>query len=89
MFIGVHHKIKNAEAFFGAADSVVKGVPAGLKAIQFVPSTDRKEAFCLWEGKSAKAVEEYLEPKISKMSTNTYYAVDSKVAMGLPVTVKP
>jgi hypothetical protein len=86
MYIVVHHKIKNADKFFGAAESVVSGVPAGLKALQFYPSVDRKQAICLWEGKSAEAVKEYLEPKISAISDNTYYGVDSKVATGLPVS---
>jgi hypothetical protein len=89
MYIAVHHKIQDADKFFGAADSVVTGAPAGLKPLQFYPSDNREQAFCLWEGKSAEAVKEYLEPKISAFSKNAYYAVDSEVAMGLPVSAKP
>ena len=85
MFIVVHHDITNQKGFFGAAEAVAKGVPQGLKVAQFLPSTEGREAICLWEGASVDAVKSYLEPKTAGLSKNTYYAVDSKVAMGLPV----
>jgi len=85
MFVVVEHQIKNADAFFGAAESVVGGSPEDLKTIQFFPSGDRKRAVCLWEAPSVEAVKDYLEDKIASSSENTYYAVDNKVAMGLPV----
>ena len=85
MFIVVRHDITNQKAFFGAADAIVNDVPQGIKPLQFLPSTDGKQAVCLWEGKSVDAVKNYLETKVGKSSKNIYYAVDSKVAMGLPV----
>lgn len=85
MFVVVQHDITNADAFFGAAESVVGGAPKGLKTAQFFPSNDRKRAMCLWEAPSVDSVKNYLEAKIGSSSRNTYYAVDSKVAMGLPV----
>lgn len=87
MFIVVQHDITNKDAFFGAAHEIVDDVPAGIKPIQFLPSTDSKKAVCLWDAKSVDAVKNYLEPKIGKTAKNTYYAVDSKVAMGLPAGV--
>jgi len=84
MFIVVHHDI-TSKAFFEAGESVVKNVPAGVKPIHFLPSTDGKQAVCLWEAKTIDAVKNHLEPKIGKSARNTYYAVDSKIAMGLPV----
>jgi len=85
MFIIVNHDITNQKAFFGAGDAVVNDAPHGIKPIQFLPSTDGKRAVCLWEGKSVDAVRNYLETKIAASSKNTYYEVDSKVAIGLPV----
>ena len=85
MFIVVHHDITNQKEFFGAAEAVTKGVPQGIKVLQFLPSTEGREAVCLWEGTSVDAVKSYLEPKTTGISNNTYYAVDSKVAIGLPV----
>lgn len=85
MFIVVCHDIRNQKAFFGAADAIVKDVPQGVKPLQFFPSTDGNQAVCLWESKSVDAVKNYLETKTGESSKNTYYAVDSKVAIGLPV----
>jgi hypothetical protein len=84
MFIVVQHDITNKDAFFGSAKEVVEGVPQGIKAVQFLPSTDSAKAVCLWEGKSVEDVKNYLEPKIGKIARNTYYGVDGKVAIGLP-----
>lgn len=84
MFVVVQHDIKDSNAFFGSAESVVGGAPTGLKAVQFFPSNDQDKAVCLWEAPSVDAVRDYLEAKIASSSRNTYYAVDSKVAMGLP-----
>lgn len=69
------------------AKEVVEGVPQGIKPIQFLPATDSTKAVCLWEAKSVEAVKNYLEPKTSTIARNTYYAVDSKVAIGLPAGV--
>jgi hypothetical protein len=85
MFVVVQHDIMNADEFFGAAESVVGSTPEGLKTVQFFPSNDQKRAVCLWEAPSVDSVKNYLEAKIGSSSRNTYYAVDSKVAMGLPV----
>ncbi len=85
MFIVVLHDITNKQAFFGAGEAVVNDAPQGVKSLQFFPSSDGKQAVCLWEATSVDAVKNYLETKVGKSSTNTYYAVDSKVAMGLPV----
>lgn len=85
MFIVVRHDITNQKEFFGAAEAVTKGVPPGIKVVQFLPSTEGNEAICLWDGTSVDAVKNYLEPKTAGLAKNTYYAVDSKAAMGLPV----
>lgn len=87
MFIVVQHDITNKDAFFGLAQEIADEVPAGIKPIQFLPSTDSTKAVCLWDAKSIDAVKNYLEPKTGKSAKNTYYAVDSKVAMGLPASV--
>jgi hypothetical protein len=84
VFIVVQHDITNKDAFFGSAKDVVEGVPQGLKAVQFLPSTDSAKAVCLWEAQSVEAVKNYLEPKIGETARNTYYGVDNKGAMGLP-----
>ena len=45
-------------------------------------SKDR--AVCVWQANSVDALKGFLEPLSAKSSRNTYYAVDSTKAMGLP-----
>ncbi len=87
MFIVVQHNITNKDVFFGAGEAVVNDAPPGIKTIQFFPSTDREQAVCLWECDSINEVRDYLDQKLGGSSQNTYYAVDSSIAMGLPVPV--
>ncbi len=83
MFVVVQHTITNPDAFFGLVSKVAEA-PPGIRAVQFFPSTSRDRAVCLWEASSADAVKGFLEPLSAPSSRNTYYAVDSAKAMGLP-----
>lgn len=87
MFIVVEHDITNQDAFFGAAEDVVNQAPADAKPVQFFPSTDSTRAVCLWQAESVDAVKNYLAKKLGASSKDTYYAVDSKAAIGLPANV--
>lgn len=84
MFIVVEHTITNPDVFFGLA-SRVSEAPAGINAIQFLPSVNKDRAVCLWEAKSVDALKGFLEPLSGQVSRNTYYAVDDTVAIGLPI----
>ena len=84
MFIVVEHTITDPDVFFGLA-SKVSEAPAGIHAIQFLPSVSKDRAVCLWEAKSVDALKGFLEPLSGQVSRNIYYAVDSTVAMGLPI----
>lgn len=83
MFIVVEHAITNSDVFFGLASKVAEA-PAGITAHQFLPSTNKDRAVCLWEAKSVDALKSFLEPLSTASSRNTYYAVDSTKAIGLP-----
>jgi hypothetical protein len=83
MYIVVEHTITDPDAFFGLV-SRVNEAPPGIKAIQFFPSENRDRAVCVWQANSVDAVKSFLEPLSSLSSHNTYYAVDSAKAMGLP-----
>ena len=84
MYIVVEHVISDPDAFFGVAEKVA-AAPPGYTALQFCPSTSKDRAVCLWEAKSVDALKGFLDPVIGKSSRNTYYAVDSTKAMGLPI----
>ena len=83
MFIVVEHTITDQSVFFGIVPKVAKA-PSGLKALQFFPSMDKRQAVCLWEPESVDALKGYLEPLAAKSSRNIYFAVDNKNAIGLP-----
>jgi hypothetical protein len=84
MYIVVEHTITDPDVFFGLASKVAEA-PSGIVAHQFLPSMSKDRAVCLWEAKSVDALKGFLEPLAAKSSRNTYYAVDSTKAMGLPI----
>ena len=84
MLIVVEHTITNPDVFFGLAARVAEA-PSGISALQFFPSVNKDRAVCLWEAKSVDALKGFLEPLTTQSSRNTYYAVDSTKAMGLPI----
>jgi len=84
MFIVVEHTITKPDVFFGLAQRVDEA-PSGINALQFFPSVSKDRAVCLWEAKSVDALKGFLEPLTAQSSRNTYYAVDSTKAMGLPI----
>jgi hypothetical protein len=83
MFIVVEHTITNPDVFFGLAARVGEA-PSGIKALQFFPSVNKDRAVCVWQANSVDALKGFLEPLSAQSSRNTYYAVDSTKAMGLP-----
>ncbi len=84
MFIVAEHTITDPDVFFGLASRVAEA-PTGINALQFFPSISKDRAVCLWEAKSVDALKGFLEPLTAQSSRNTYYAVDSTKAMGLPI----
>jgi hypothetical protein len=84
MYIVVEHTITNPDVFFGLAPKVAEA-PSGFIPHQFLPSAGKDRAVCLWEAKSVDALKGFLDPLTGKSSRNTYYAVDSTIAMGLPI----
>jgi hypothetical protein len=84
MFIVVEHTITNPDVFFKLPPRVSEA-PSGIDALQFFPSMSKDRAVCLWEAKSVDALKGFLEPLTAQSSRNTYYTVDSTVAIGLPI----
>lgn len=87
MYIVVEHTITNPDVFFGLASRVAEA-PPGINAIQFLPSMSKDRAVCLWDARSVDALKGFLDPLTAPCSRNTYYAVDSTIAMGLPKIIR-
>jgi hypothetical protein len=85
MHVAVQHRISDPERFFStSAQEIADNAPAGVQPRQFFPSNDRSAAVCLWEGNSIDAVRSYVDSVTGEASQNTYFEIDTELAMGLP-----
>jgi len=85
MHVVVQHRITDPEKFFSTdAEEVAEGGPPGVTGRQFFPSEDKSVAVCLWEADSIDDLRGYLDPATEGASENTYFEVDTEIAMGLP-----
>ena len=83
MFIVVEHIITDPKGFWGVVPKVVQ-TPEDVKVVQSYPSISSDRAVCLWDAASVEKVKAFLEPLTAQFSRNTYYAVDTTNALGLP-----
>jgi hypothetical protein len=86
VYVGVHHRIKDADAAFSRGQALLQGddAPPGVQLREFYPSQDRTAATCLWEGDSLESVREYVDSTLSDAAENTYFEVDAEQSVGLP-----
>jgi hypothetical protein len=56
--------------------------------IQFYPSKDKVDVFCLWETESKDELREYVDATLGDSTKNTYFEVDAEIARGLPELVR-
>ena len=86
MYIVLQHRITNPETAFARGQNLLDGTgaPPGTRVLQFYPSRDRNDVFCLWEGPSVEALREYADAVMGDSSDNTYFEVDAEIARGLP-----
>jgi hypothetical protein len=84
MYVGVQHRIKDAEEMFARGETIAEKAPAGITPLQFFPSTDLTTATCLWQADSVQSVQEYTDSVLGDSSENSYYEISSEHAIGLP-----
>ena len=82
MYVVVQHQIKNQETAFTRGQQLMKneGSPAGVRNLQFYPSTDRTLVTCLWEAPTLAVVQKHVDDVLGNSSVNTCYEVDSEQA---------
>jgi hypothetical protein len=82
MYVVVQHRIKNPQIAFTRGEKLMKneGSPAGVRNLQFYPSTDRSTVTCLWEAPSVHVVQEYVDSTLGNSSDNLCYEVDAEQA---------
>lgn len=93
MYVAVQHRIKDPETAFPRGEKLIKGegAPAGVRVLQFYPSTDGSTVSCLWEAESVGRIQEYVDSTLGDSSVNTCYEVNSYQAfaerpLGLPAS---
>jgi len=85
MYVVVHHRVTNRDRFLATSPEDIGGnAPAGVQVRHFLPAKDASAADCLWEVESFDALRDYLDPALRGIAENTYFEVDSALAMGLP-----
>ena len=93
MYVVVQHQFNDPQTAFARGEALIKneGAPAGVRGLQFYPSTDGSAATCLWESDSVEAIQEYVDSTLGDSSVNTCYQVDTEQAfaerpLGLPAS---
>jgi hypothetical protein len=82
MYVAVLHQFQDPPTAFARGEKLVmnEGAPAGVRGLQFYPSTDGTIAACLWEADSVEAIQEYVDSTLGDASVNTCFAVDAEQA---------
>jgi hypothetical protein len=93
MYVVVQHQIKDPQTAFSRGERLIKneGAPAGVRGLQFYPSTDGSAVTCLWEADSVEQIQDYVDATLGASSQNRYYEVDAEQAfaerpLGLPAS---
>ena len=89
MHIGIYHTINDAQKWEQTKQSVMSKIeggtlPAGMKPVFFIPATNQKTTFCVWEADSVDTVRKFIDHESGPAARNEYFEVDAKNAMGLP-----
>jgi len=84
MFIVVQHQISNPKKFWEEALAATANLPAEMKVHSTFPNSDGTKAVCIWEAGEINAVRDAIENSVGQFSSNEYFAVEEKNAMGLP-----
>jgi len=88
MHIVIHHQINDRVKWERSVKHIMSLIeqhrlPAGFKALQYLPSMDSRKAVCLWEAESLGALEKFEEREMSG-ARNEYFEVKEEAAIGLP-----
>lgn len=88
MHVVIHHRINDRVKWEQGVKNIMsmieqRRLPSGLKPLQYLPSGDGRNAFCLWEAGSLKAVQEFTERETGG-ARNEYFEVKEEAAIGLP-----
>jgi len=88
MHVAINHAITDPAKWDASVRNIMSMIdqnklPAGLKPLQFLPSTDGRQANCVWEADSLDQVRQFVDKQTSG-ARNEYFQVKADAAIGLP-----
>jgi len=84
MFIIVEHEITKPESFWDMVKN--SDIPSNFKLHQSLPNREGNKSVCLWEAETMADLKEFVEGGVGSLSNNTYFAVETENAVGLPLS---
>lgn len=59
-------------------------LPSGLKPLAFLPGVDGRNADCVWEADSLRALQQFVDRETAGAARNEYFELNCEAAIGLP-----
>ena len=81
MYIFTIHSVTDPQAFWSGQ----LNLPEGTELPLVVPSADGTRGVCVFKSDSVDTVRNLVEGAAGKVSSNEYYAINERNALGLPV----
>jgi hypothetical protein len=77
MYVGVIHRISDAEGFQQAEEQALDaGLPEGFELPVHAANSDHSLGICIWEGPSVDAVRDLVESVVGEFSENEYHEME-------------
>ena len=94
MHVMIHHDIGDPHQWDQGVKHIMSLIeqgrlPSGLKPLQYLPSTDGRQAFCVWETSSLGLLQQFLERETGGAARNKYFEIKVEAAIGLPKGEEP
>jgi len=88
MHIVIHHQINDSMKWDRSVQNIMSLIeqnrlPAGIKPLQYLPSTDGRKAVCLWQAGSLDTLQKFVDRETAG-ARNEYFEVKEQAAIGLP-----
>jgi hypothetical protein len=80
MYIVAQHRIKDPDRFWATSPQV----PGAPRLEASYRSHDGTKGVCLWEADSIDDLRDFIDTLVEDASENTYFEVDTSLAVGLP-----
>ena len=93
MHVVIHHRINDPTKWEQGVRNIMSMIeqhrlPSGVKPLQYLPSTDGRNAVCLWEAGSLGTLRDFTERETAG-ARNEYFEVKEEAAIGLPKDQTP